>query len=496
MHILTKISLPNIKKKVAGRLEKVNNALKALPELPANIELEIEGSLMQFSESCRKGIDEFVRESSSLPNSFRDCLLHIKPKFILKDRSDQPVVEISDDESDGASMTMTTTPTPTPKRRQYEGPQVTPSKRLRLDRVNGSSNSHAPFIKPDEAASPVSAMSATPRARRPKLPAPFAEYSSLGSGFRTLAQVKVEVQNKMKAGVPNVIPVDVYEDMALEAIRVWEQPMKKFLRETMMQLHQKLEVKLDQSLDRLRRRMIYRETAKHLKAFLHQQLQNAEEALDLMYKDETQQLLTFNFEAFNQYVKEESQQLRRFRHQMRYQAMFPDQSKTSLDWENMTPDQRLAEGKEREKENAKLGPDSFDRVIDVIAYVRGYYRLAALRFADTVAQLTLCRMIPTIRLRLDWELRNQLGIRGADAAIMYQRLMEEDAATATKREALKAEREKFVRALETIQTLENNPGMDESMYDTSSASFSYSFRERAGVVDDSQTTSDLASGEA
>lgn len=457
--------------------------------MPENVELEIETSLMQFSESSRKGIDEFIRESSGLPSAFRECLLHIKPKFTLKDKSDLPVVEISDDDAEPAAAA-------TPRNKRQHDALATPSnKRARLDRANGIPNGHG-SVKPEESASPVSAVSATPRRGRRRLEAPFTEYSSVGSGFRTIAGVRDEIQSKMNAGVPNVIPVEVYQDMALEAIKSWEGPMKTFLNETMAQLHQKLQEKLNLSMDRLRRRLIYRETAKHLNQFLSDQLQKTHEALSLVFSDETQQILTFNLEAFDRYVKDESEQLRRFRHKMRYEAMFPDQVKAASDWERMTPDQRVAESKEREKERQKLGPDAFERVIEVIAYIRGYYRLAALRFADAVSQLTICRMIPFIRMRLDWELRSQLGIRGANASTTYNRLMEEDAATAAKRESLKAEREKFVRALETIQSLENNPGLDESMYDTSSASLSYSFRQRGILVDDSQSTSEFASGEA
>ncbi|TQV94100.1 Dynamin family protein [Cordyceps javanica] len=470
-------SLPNIKRMVASRLNKVNKNLAALPELPDNIELEVEGSLMQFSESCRQGIDELIKFGGALPEAFRDCLLHIKPKFILKDRSDTPLVEISDDDSDAQPPPPAAS---TPKRRQG-AVQITPSsKRPRLENSNGFPNGHAPRVK------------------KAKLLPPFTEYSSLGSGFRTLAQVKAEIRGKMQAGTPDVIPPDVYQGMAVESIKVWEQPTQKFLSATMGQLHEKLGEKLNSSLDRLRKRLIYRETGDHLTRFLKEQLQQTMDQAFLIFKHETQQLITFQKETLTMYRELEEKELGWFRHQMRFQARFPEAARRLGNWANMGEEQRQQEMKEQEKEKFKLGPDNFADEVKVVSYVRGYYRLAALRFVDRMAQLTLCGMLPEIRKRLDFELRTRLGLQGGNARAAYQRLMEEDTATAEKREALKAEREKFVRALETIQALEGNPGLDDGMFETSSTSLSFLARDGdvAMEMEDTQTTSELVSGEA
>ncbi len=448
---------------------------------------------MQFSESCRQGIDELIKNGSALPKAFQACLLHIKPKFVLKDKSDNPVVEISDDDSDGPPAPPVAS---TPKRRQGVG-QITPSsKRARLDSSNSFTNGHTSTLKREETASPSSVTGAAPRARKTRLLPPFTEYSSLGSGFRTLAQIKAEIHGKMQAGTPDVIPPDVFQDLAMESIKVWEQPMKTFLSVSMGQLHTKLRQKLDSSLDRLRKRLIYRETAEYLKLFLQEQLKKTEEMAAVVYKHETQQLITFQEETFKWYRELEIKQLQWFRHEMRQQARFPELARQLGNWDDMNDEQKLHAIKEQDKERSKLGLDDFADEILVIAYVRAYYRLAALRFVDRLSQLTLCGMLPEIRMRLDFELRSRLGIHGTNPSAAYQRLMEEDTATAAKREALKAEREKFVRALETIQALEGNPGLDDSMYDASSTSLSFTGRDRDVVMEDSQTTSELASGEA
>ncbi|KAM3443812.1 hypothetical protein MY4824_000260 [Beauveria thailandica] len=491
-------SLPTIKKKVASRLQKVDKELTSLPDLPDNIQLEVESSLMQFTESCRQGIDELIKSGGALPGAFRDCLLHIKPKFILKDESDFPVpavIEIVDDESDAPSPVAAT-----PKRRQGVSSITPSSKRARLDHSNGVPNGHVPGLKHEETASP-SVNGAAPRPRKALLAQPFTEYSSLGSSFRTLAQVRAEILDKLHAGTPGVIGPEVYQDMAMESVKVWQQPMERFLLATMEQLHGKLEEKLMLSLDRLRKRLIYRETARNLKCFLKEQLKKTQEMADLVFKHETHKLFTFQDEILAFLTEKEERELMWFRHHMRIQARFPDMARRPGNWAGMNEEEKKRETRDQEKETEKykLSPDTFAREIGVIAYLRGYYRLAALRFVDRMAQLTLCEMLPEIRMRLDFELRTRLGIVHGNAAAAYQCLMEEDTATAAKREALKAQRERFVRALETIQALERNPGLDESFYATTS-SVSLPFftrdRERDVVMEDSQTTSEQASDQA
>ncbi|KAM3540779.1 hypothetical protein ARSEF1564_006291 [Beauveria bassiana] len=488
-------SLPTIKRKVTSRLQKVDKELTSLPDLPDNIQLEVESSLMQFTESCRQGIDELIRSGSALPEAFRDCLLHIKPKFILKDKSDIPVVEISDDESDAPPPVAAT-----PKRRQGASSITPSSKRARLEHSNGVPNGQIPGLKHEETASP-SVNGAPPRARKALLAQPFTEYSSLGSSFRTLAQVRAEILGKSQAGTPDVIGPEVYQDMAVESVKVWQQPMERFLLATMEQLHGKLEEKLILSLDRLRKRLIYRETARNLKCFLKEQLKKTQEMADLVFKHETRKLITFQNEILLFLRDKEERELRWFRHHMRFQARFPDMARRPGNWASMTEEQREQETRdqEKEKEKYKLGSDAFAREIMVISYIRGYYRLAALRFVDRMAQLTLCEMLPEIRMRLDFELRTRLGIIDGNAAAAYQCLMEEDTATAVKREALKAQRERFERALDTIQALERNPGLDDSFYaTTSSVSLPFFTRDRESdvVMEDSQTTSEQASDQA
>ncbi|RFU72048.1 dynamin family [Trichoderma arundinaceum] len=449
-------SLPNIKYKVKYHLDKITRQLANLPELPNNVELEIQTCLNSFADSARLKIDEFAARINSLPINFRDCLLEIKPKFVLKDRSDIQVVEVpDDDESDAASVGTTAASFVTPSKRRHAAPQATPSKRTRTDLpVNGAPN----MVKPEESGiangNSFGPPQPGPPVQRTGLAEPFTEFSEVGRGFRTLRQVKEEIQAKMKAGMPSIIPPDVYNDLAMEAIRPWNRPTSVYLREVIRLLQAELESALNKSLENLKKRFIYPEAKRHLKSCLDEHWSTTQRALQELYGDETERVMTYNTEAFDHCLKSERAVLTRFRHHMRMVGAGYAQ-KALVPWEGLTEEKQIQDIKRRELEQAKLKPDEFEREVEVVAYVRGYYKLAALRYSDAVTQRIVCRMIPAIRRQLRNYLDDKLGVRGPDSMSVYAKLMDEDAATAAKREMLKMEQVKFIQALQSIEGLES-----------------------------------------
>ncbi|KAL3962863.1 hypothetical protein ACCO45_004386 [Purpureocillium lilacinum] len=311
-------SLPNIKSKVKKHLRGIENGLARLPELPQNVELEVQTALLNFGDSARAKLDEFVRHFGPLPSNFRNCLLEIKPKFILKDRSDIPVLEISDDESDNASVVQRT-----PSKRAAPTQIVTPAKR-RADAamMNGSFTNGS--VKPEEAM--PQQQSGTPSggqgapARRAVIAEPFNKFDKIGRGFRTIRRVREEIQEKTKAGMPGLISDEVYDDLVREAIKPWHGPTRLFLDETMKDLQSKLDKTLGQALDGLKKRTIYLEAKDAVHACLAENSAKTKHELLQLYADECERLMTFNEEAFRQYREDEQISLTRFRHKMRMEA--------------------------------------------------------------------------------------------------------------------------------------------------------------------------------
>ncbi|KAM5371330.1 hypothetical protein ACJZ2D_008028 [Fusarium nematophilum] len=449
-------SLPHIKQTLKQHLNKIIEQLSKLPELPSNVELEVQTSVMEFGEQARSKLKpaEFSKHFVPLPENFRDCLLEMKPKFTLKDSSDIPVMEISDDESDAGSV-VTVTNTNTPSKRRTMGPPTTPSKRARTEQIpNGHPvNGH---IKPEEGRASMPRFS--PASRRQGFPPPFTPFTGVGRGFRTLRQVRDEIKAKTRAGIPDIITEEVYNDMCREAIQPWEGPMKAFLNHVMYLLTNMLESALESSFASLNKRLIYQECRKILTEYLEERRRETLGALDVVYRLETYGLFTVNQEAFRRYQKDEQILLTRYRHQMRMQAAGYGDGRPPVPWESLTDEKRLQDEKRREADLAKIGPDSFERELEVVAYVRGYYRLAALRFADAVALHITNGMIPNIQRHLPYHLDRKLGLGGADAKSVYERLMAEDRQTASKRDTLRGERDKFAKALDSIEILEAGAG--------------------------------------
>ncbi|KAK1985551.1 dynamin family protein [Colletotrichum cereale] len=439
-------NLPSIKQKVQTRLGEIERQLSTLPELPNNVELEVRKSLMAFSTIVKETLRgrNFSSNYGSLSDSFRDCILQMKPKFVLKDKSDIPVLEISDDDDDLANTT------PGNRKRSANAQGYANVKRPR-PAVNGGSFSTV--VKMEDGGSTPG----TPTRRRPPPPAPlvgsFQQYFNHGAGFRTLAQIRDDIRAKTKAGMPSIVPDEVYEDLCKKAVRDWDRPMATFMHETMSRLQKIVDYALDQAFGSLKKRLIFKESKALMDEFLNQRRAETMAFLKEIFDMETFQLFTVNQKAFADYERSESRVLTRYRHVMRWQA-FSGEASDFHDWEKMTPDQRIHEERKHSSELTKMGPDPFDKELKVAAYVRGYYMLSALRFTDTVCLSITSRMMPKIIQDLDFFLEKKLGLVGGHDDMIFFRLMEEDEDTAHKRERLKGELEKFNKALQSITTNE------------------------------------------
>ena len=422
-----------------------------MPELPENVELEIRTSLLKFTEAARERLDGFVKGLNALPEDFKTCILEIKPKFILKDKGDIPVLEISDESDNDSGATLSHTPS----KRRSMAPPATPSKRQRSSTpaTNGGS-----FVKPEDQDSIVSAP--VPRLRpESKFKPPFTQFAKVGSGFRTLRQVREEIIQKTRAGMPEHIPEQVYESLVLESMKPWNAPMVVFLNETMSRLSRELNQALTASFEGLKKRIVFEESKKHLKTFLDTHRERTRDAMWQVYLDETRQLLTFNSEAFSQYRQEDHLLLTRFRHKMRMATKGLLAPKPLEDWNRMTEAKRNEDTERRQDEVVKIGRDQFEREVEVVSYVRGYYRLAALRFVDCIAQCIMCRMIPSLKSELSFYLDRELGLMSSPDMTTFERLMEESPEIASRRDLLKMEKAKFEKALASIDSL--NMGVTE-----------------------------------
>lgn len=417
----------------------------------------IRASLHKFTDQARTNLNRLGKHFNPLPDHFRDCILEIKPKFVLRDQSDFPVVEISDNDSDDESTITTVDRTPSKRSRGAEPSPLTPSKRPRgnTPMASGHRVKNEPSDRPPMPVGP-SGHPGAPRAPPSKLNPPFLEFDKIGRSFRTLRAVREDIRKMTRAGMPDHIPAEVYESLVLESMSPWNRPMLAFLGETMRLVHDELLKALNQTFERLKKRIVFKEAKKHIATLLAAHRDKAREDMQRIYEDEMRQLLTFNDRAFARYTEEEHILLTRFRHKMRMESMGLQPPGPLEDWSSMNEAKRADDKKRREADLQKIGRDQFEPEIQVVAYVRGYYRLAAFRFVDSIAQCVLCRMIPKVKAELSEHLAKELGLLVGVNAGVFERLMDEDTATASRRETLKRDRAKFETVLASINNLNSN----------------------------------------
>lgn len=414
-------------------------------------------SLMNFRDRVLSGLkgNQFSSNYQYLAESFRNCLIAMKPKINVKD--DNEVIEIPDDEDVQGN------PTGQPKRKATDMPPPMPSTPSKRQRTANPSPVKREELGPASGSGPGGRSgSATPSlgAAPTETPSPFAEFGPHKS--RKLRDISESITRHTRPGQPGLVAGAVYEELCQQAVRPWEEPVRKFLQLVMKQVESVIKGALHQAFSQLQKRLIYKRAKETMLKFLADAKQETEAYLMKTLEIHTRQLFTLNVEEFKRYRRAEENILRRHRHYIRWQTAtgeVPPKAFSPL--ESLSAQEREQDEKRRTVQLERMGKDPFETEVDVFAYVRGYYRLASARLTDTVALILHSDMIPTIEKRLtaDLHLERELGVFPSGNGEIYDTLMSEDEATARMREKVRADVKKFERALESISQLEARSGL-------------------------------------
>lgn len=423
-----------MKGKLLHRLDEVRSELSRLPELPHNPELEIKRSLMEFTAYLKSSMksQDFTSQWARIADEFRDRVVQMKPKYIVKDAgtraaSDGPIDLTADD--DAASVySMASSPA---AERQYRRPAPGPggeggadffespaAKRrrgvdgLKVEDLGSTAGVAGSF--PFSGGSPV-----TPRANRVGPPPPGAGPGPFTGGVRskTLPQLRDLIRSHRRPGMPNTVPDEVKMALCMEAVHPWAEPLRVFLDRTMGLLRHQVKVSLDVALQTLTNRLIFKRSWALLQGFLAEQGRLVGERVGHVYRMEARQLYTADGETCARHQEAERKVLLRNRHHHRMKPLrkTPEERERPLPaWEAMTPEQRQKEELETQREMRQLGKDPFETEIEVAAYVRGYYLTAAMRFVDSAhLNFTSCLFPEMVDCLSNLYLDEKLGLLGA-----------------------------------------------------------------------------------
>ncbi|KAI1196177.1 P-loop containing nucleoside triphosphate hydrolase protein [Nemania serpens] len=436
-------SLPNIKERFENRLDDIQGQLNELPDLPRNLEHEVRMTLGHFYTSVKDSVSsqEFEQNCKQLTEQFYRNLLRLKPKCILTTEKSKPrpedIIMISDDTEDevtGSKRPASRHPavSSTPKRQRHVDLFTTPVK------TEGS-----PAGSEFWSSTPMSSLSQT-----------------CGEKGKTLSllEIRKEINMKTRGGFENVVPFEVYESLCLNAVSQWGKQLELYMDSITEKLVNAVTNALESSFKKFSKRVIYKDARELLMALLEERSAQQYKRLVELYENETYRVVTINEASFNHLKVEEKELLRRDRLIIRAKAAgLNDRERGFKSYEEMSAEEQ---SKVLNKYRSQLPEDEFEREIGVAATVRGYYLTAAARFVDGASMDVSSRLFRSLRDgQLDHFLDEKLGLFPYPSPETYARLMEEDVATAQKREQLKKEQAKLQTALQRILALEDSlPG--------------------------------------
>ncbi|KAH8666830.1 P-loop containing nucleoside triphosphate hydrolase protein [Xylariales sp. PMI_506] len=449
-------SLPSIRDKVHERLHYVRDELSRLPELPHNVEHEVRKSLLEFYKNVKLAIadTEFQSEWEKLNKQFQACILGMKPTCYLRttepttfrNTADNPL-DLTGDDDDGPG------PDETPSRKRPRPSDSTVRSGPKRPRAGTEAGPSTPIKAEGDGIPPTPSLRSTP-APQGLINTPFQRYLGLGRQSLNIPIIRAEINRRKRAGLPTIIPEGVYDHLVIREIKKWEEPLQTYTDLTMKMFKQALHNALQESMESLRRRTIFVESEHHLDSYINEMTTRQYNRLKDIYEDEQNRMYTTNEDAFKMYRESEEDILKRSRAICRLQAAgeLPLDYKVRLP-NNMKSEELAEERKSLTQKLKKLEPDPHNTEINVAAVVRGYYTLAATRFVENITLSINSRLFKEVGgCSLDMFLDQELGLYRANE-YTFTRLMEEDETTAQRRENLKREMEKLLKAISSIENL-------------------------------------------
>ncbi|KAI0597954.1 P-loop containing nucleoside triphosphate hydrolase protein [Biscogniauxia sp. FL1348] len=451
-------SIPDIKKDVEEKLNMIRTELKTLPELPENVEYVVRMSLRDFCEQVKYAVtnSDFEFRWKTLNLRFHETIVRMKPLctgLIVGTPKEAPIV-VHDSESELSESV--------PHKRPAQNEINTPStKRIRQDLPSTP-------VK-QEATSSTIATSAPPSISRVPLlddaPNPFLGCTATRSKM-DVNQIRKEVIARTRTGFANIVPIEVHETLSLEAIRKWEKPLNIYIDQSMQMLAEAVMGALEFSFDDLRRRLIFKESQDYLVKFLdeHEALQRAR--LVELFNNETYKMDTIDHRSMEQFKIQELETLERAHAYWRIKSAMNSNTRVAQMLNEMSAGEKAKDERLFNDCLAKLPEDPYKMEIEVAATVRAYYLTAATRFVDAVTMDVNSRLFRGFREgSLDFYLEKELGLHPYPSSAVYTHLMEEEEITSHKRQQLKKDEHKLVRAIKSILALEGSLENDFNNHD-------------------------------
>lgn len=389
---LTVVSLPEVKQKVENRLRDLGEQLKQYPDPPANPEMEIMKSLADFTSRVQDRILHHDFESAwhhTFAQAFKTTIINLKPKFNVKEPA----------RSNGLNGD---TPSASPTVRKRSVPVMDLTQPLPKRQRSQQANEFVKVEAPDRPSFPV-----TPSHTRFGTPVPS---PSRAMRSRSLMDIRDLINRAAVPGQLELVSTTVYQPLFIEAATSWAPHLDGFIENTISFLQGEIFAILEAAFSDLKSRAVYKESFRHMKAFIESHKKELRDQLMLLYKLETKRLYTTDALSLKNNKAAELEILLRHRNLLRIAAHNGDEVAPIPKMEDLTEEDLKQESARIDKDLKKLGPDPFEKELSVAAYIRGYYLTAANRFVDYVSIHVMAGLLPQVASAIKTYLHERLGL--------------------------------------------------------------------------------------
>jgi GTPase SAR1 family protein len=422
-HPLIPNSLDNIEEKIKAQAHEVDLALSSLPELPdENVQHVVMDRLQKISNGVVNLLaggprsNGFLSSWSQLTYDFRNAIESIKPMFSYKHgsdmtRPDREYIDLLDSDDDQA---IPVTPTPSRKRPPpdlFNSPHGHQSKKFKPENSFNREPSVATSIQSQQSSTrPKQVPNGCPSShlkRRTIQPmrgdrsTVFGEFLGFGSGFLSIGDIREIIGRHHPPGFPGHIDHAVYQDICLDAISPWTLLLKRLADHTFKMLRDSVLEILVNFLGDYKQTQLFRSSRGHLLKFLDQYEAEQRQILQTLFDLESYKMFTVNDEIFEMFKTQALKSLQDARRKHR-QVCYLQKTPTN----KITDPLKVSD--------IELGPDPFQKEVEVAAYVRGYYKTAGLRFSDNASQSIRGNLFQKVETKIIGMLEHSLELYNGD----------------------------------------------------------------------------------
>ncbi|TGO69801.1 hypothetical protein BELL_0755g00020 [Botrytis elliptica] len=459
-----KEDIPQIQKKLKAYRATIDEGLRKLPELPSqNVQLEVQRLLHNFSQEVKRLVTSehtetnFHGDWTKLSRQFHDLLIHIKPLIGCSHKSDkQKIPVISLDESDDEEPAFVDAPDTSGRRRRFQdvSSNVDPPPTFKAENSTPERPRPRPILNAKGPSNPFRGTV-------------FQEYVGLGRNFATIGDIQDKMQNS-SYGLPKVVDPRIHRFYCQKAVSRWKEPYVAVLYAAMKILRLSVQGILEKHLGIYRQTFLFKRSMTAIHEWLDKLQEQQLQTLEDIYQTENFAPFTLMEDGINENKKTELEKLQQSRHKHRANCFVDKQLAMNIKKikaEKSTPEYHKARQiLVSQVTPEQLGRDDFDVQIDVAAYVRGYYIVAANRFADSVCLSLNNRLFRHVHEQVENYLENALGTNHPENGISNsQTLMQEDNNVAEDRRKLYKKKKNLTDFEERFMNLVadcNSPGVD------------------------------------